>query len=150
MSAARQAQLTDERKTSHATEGLRQAARDILADGGITPGYFKMQLAKGAIWSPVRIWQGFGWEPKCHHARGLWCWRALLNGAPVRLERVWPACVWFPIRRTEYHYRLSLFRHAVRHEPNLPEASPHQKVNFEELEFDFVRMKEQGNGDQSR
>lgn len=136
----RESELKLTTTVKHASDGLRQAARDAIAEGRLSAGFFRVQLARGSVWSPCRIWRGFGWENGTHHFReSMWTWRALLNGVQVPVERVWPGCAWYPITRGEYFYRLALFRHAVRYEPHLPEASPYQKVDFETMRFSFAK-----------
>lgn len=125
---------TPRRVASHAAEGLRQAAFDLISDNKIEPGFYKMQLATRSVWSPVRIWRGFGWEIGGFHFREVMVdWRALLNGVVVPLRRVWPACAWEPITMGEYRFLLAMRRYARRHAPQLPEARPYQRIDFASL-----------------
>ena len=103
-----------------------------------TAGHYRLRLRKGAPWSAVRIWQGFGTDPLTGETleRG-WIWRATLNGVEVRPERVWPNCAGEPIDRAEHDYLVAIHRHAVEHEPDLPEAAPYTPVDWSKLSFDF-------------
>lgn len=122
------------RRVHHATAGIRQARSDMVADGHVRPGFYRLQLVTRAPWSVVRLWHGFGWEPGSFHAREVTqAWRALLNGSPVALERVWPRCAREPITRGEYRYRLALHRWCLKYARHRPEASPDQPVDFVRL-----------------
>lgn len=105
-----------------------------------TAGHYRMRLRKGAVWSPVHVWQGFGRDPLTGEVlERAWMWRAELNGVEVPVERVWPNCAGGPITKAEYDYKLALFRHAIQHEPDLPEAAPYTRVDYGTLRFDFGR-----------
>lgn len=101
-------------------------------------GWYRRRLVKGGPWCPVRIWFGPSFDP----ATGEWCdrshcWRATINGDQVPVETVWPWCAGEPITEPEHEYLVALHRHAVAHEPTLPEASPRAAVNIRELSLPF-------------
>ena len=102
-------------------------------------GLYRVRLAKEpAPWCPLRIWQGFGLDPETRQEleRG-WLWRAELYEREVDVWRFWPYCAADPIPASEYQYMLALHRHATKHEPHLPEASPRQTVDYNTLTFQF-------------
>ena len=125
---------TTVRRVGPETAGMRQARADLIADNHVRPGFYRLQLVARAPWSVARIWHGFSIEPGTHHFREVTLgWHALLNGAAVAIERVWPRCAWEPITRGEYRYRLSLHRWCLKYARHRPEASPDQPVDFVRL-----------------
>jgi hypothetical protein len=130
-----------------AREGIKNAIKDIISEGHLVAGFYRVRLGRRSVWSPCRLWRGFGWESGTFHARGMWCWRASLYGKPVRVERVWPECAWYPIARSEYHYRMDLYRYAIARAPHLQEASPYRAIDFGELRFGFAKRKREREDD---
>lgn len=99
-----------------------------------TAGLYKMRLVKGGPWCPVRVWHGFGADPAGGEPRGMFCWRAEINGREERIDRAWPWCAGQPIPQAEYDYLLALHRHAVAYEPALPQAAPRSPINLRTMQ----------------
>lgn len=101
---------------------------------GDTPeaGLYKTQLVKRGPWVPVRIWRGFPIDPETGETReaGGWLWRALVNGEPTSIWRVWPYCGRNRISTEEYWYLLDLNTWARKYAPYAPEANPRQPVDL--------------------
>jgi hypothetical protein len=101
-------------------------------------GHYRMRLVKGGPWVPVMIWQGYGLDPETRQVieRG-WIWRAMQYDDEVDVWSVWPACAGEPIKPEEYRYQCALRRHALAHDPSMPEADPRKPVDWNKLRFQF-------------
>lgn len=58
-------------------------------------------------------------------------WQAELNGKPIDLERVWPACTKDPIDERTYRYMADSHDYAVRNAPFDPRAMPHKATDWD-------------------
>lgn len=97
-----------------------------------TAGFYRVKLARGAVWSPVKFWFGppadpVTGEPLDRSPR----WQALVrdqlwDGDPIEL---WTWCAGQPIGENEYEYLCAIHRHASVHDPTQPEAAPREAVN---------------------
>jgi len=117
-------------------------ARERFPDS-VTPdrpvaGHYRMKLVKGGPFVPVMIWRGFGLDPETRTPieRG-WIWRAMQYDDEVDVWAVWPNCAGEPITAAEYRYQCALRRHAVEHDPAMPEADPRKPVDWNSLRFEF-------------
>ena len=68
-----------------------------------TAGFYRFRMRSGGMLVGVRIWHGQPADPVTGEPldRAL-RWQAMVNGAPVDLERVWPACGRDPTTEAEY------------------------------------------------
>jgi hypothetical protein len=95
-------------------------------------GHYKMRLGKKAAWSAVRIWLGQFIDDN-GDPRGMFCWRAEINGREVDIHDAWPYCAGRRIDKAEYDYMRSVHEWAASDAPHSPEANPRKPV-------DFIRM----------
>lgn len=85
-----------------------------LAVGGFDPdtpieGYYRLRLARGAVWSAVRIWHGPPLDPDTGEEMDRsWRWQATINGALVEIDRVWPRCAADRIDQREHDYLIRI------------------------------------------
>lgn len=95
-------------------------------------GHYRVKLAKGAVWSPVKLWFGPPLDPVTGEELDRSPrWQALVRGK--LWERgvldLWAWCAGQPIGENEYEYLMAIHRHASAHEPDMPEASPREAIN---------------------
>lgn len=93
-------------------------------------GHYKLRLGKRSVWSAVRIWLGHAADPDGGEPRGMFCWRAEINGKEVDIHRAWPYCAGNRIDKTDYDYILAVMDWAATDAPHAPEAKPTATVNF--------------------
>ena len=109
-----------------------------LQDGEVRPGYYRMRLVKGAATSVVRIWYGPPRDPVTgEELDRSWRHHAEVNGVPMPLDRVWPACIGEPIDRETHDFYVADRRWAAQHAPHLPEAQPDQAVDWSTAPLPF-------------
>jgi hypothetical protein len=61
------------------------------------------------------------------------CLRALIDGKPVPIDRVWTARSLRPVSHAEYAFRIGPLRRWARANPQMPEARPHKPVDLAAL-----------------
>lgn len=104
--------------------------------GEAVPGFYRTKLVKGGPWVGVR----FDVTPPAFGEDGEPLWdfaysltidgkeRDPFDGRVVSGE---------PITKAEFSYLERMREHAITHEPDMPEANPRQKVDFNTLHFNF-------------
>lgn len=101
-------------------------------------GFYRTKLVKGGPWVPVRIWYGPPLDPETGEELDRSPrWQALVNGeevdGPNEVEWVWVWCSNKGITEAEYRYMLAKKEHAEKFAPELPEASPREKIDLNKL-----------------
>lgn len=72
-------------------------------------GLYRMRLRSGGVAVGVRIWHGPPLDPVTGETMDRsWRWQAAVNGAPIDIERVWPACADDPIDQSEHDHLAGL------------------------------------------
>lgn len=109
----------------------------IDPSGEPNPGHYKTRLVKGGPFVPVELAVTVPPQDEDGELLADVAFRLTINGeekdpfglgAPLSGERITAA---------EYAYLDAMRRHAVTHEPDMPEANPRQKVDFNTLRFNF-------------
>lgn len=96
------------------------------------PGFYRLRLRKGAMFSAVRIWSGPPIDPATGEEvpeRGVRL-QASINAEPVPLERVWPQCAKNPITEAEHDHILRTQDWGRTHAPDSPQADPRRPVDL--------------------
>lgn len=93
-------------------------------------GFYRFRLRSGGMLVGVRIWWGPPLDPvtgeeldRSHR------WNAAINGRPVDLGRVWPACGREPSTAEEYAFLSAQQTWGERHAPDAPQADPTRRVD---------------------
>lgn len=93
-------------------------------------GFYRFRLRSGGMMVGVRIWHGAPLDPvtgeeldRSHR------WNAAVNGRPIDLERVWPACARNPSNAEEYAFLSAQQDWGERHAPDAPQADPTRRVD---------------------
>ena len=96
-----------------------------------TAGWYQISLVRGGPKVGIRIWNGPPKDPVTgEELDRSWRWQAEANGAPIDLDRVWPACGRAPIPEAEYAYLTKMAQWAARHAPDSPAANPRQPIDL--------------------
>lgn len=101
-------------------------------------GFYWRRFVKGGPKIPVRLWHGAPIDPETgEELERSHRWQAMVNGDLVTGDtaviEVWISCAGNPIDEAEYDYLLALKNHAVRHEPDLPEAAPNSPIDLHRM-----------------
>lgn len=97
-----------------------------------TAGHYRMRLVARGPWVPCKIWFGPPLDPLTGEELDRSPrWQAEVRGKPYDRDvlDLWTWCAGQPIGANEYLYLLAIHRHASAHEPDMPEAAPHEKIN---------------------
>ena len=111
------------------------------------PRFFAVQLAKGAVRTPLKVWYGHPQDPDTGETltERPAMWRGILDGEPCDMyprngggfilefgngPSVEPIIVGDLIDEDEYEYLTQRNAHAREYEPAAPEANPRKPVNF--------------------
>lgn len=98
-----------------------------------TAGFYRVKLARGAVWSPVKLWFGPPLDPLTGEELDRSPrWQALVRGFLWERDvlELWTWCAGQPIGESEYEYLLAIHRHASAHEPGMPEARPREQIDL--------------------
>lgn len=96
-------------------------------------GFYKVRLARGAVWSPLRIWFGPPHDPLTGEELDRSPrWQALCRGEEIDVWRVWPYAGRFPIDAATYAYMMDLAEWA-KSAPDAPEHKPRERVDLNRL-----------------
>lgn len=112
----------------------------VVPLSALRDGYYRTRMVSGGPWCPVRIWFGPPADPDTgelidRSPR----WQATLRGLQYEgdVASLWSWCAKHPITEAEHNYMVATARHAVTHEPEMPEASPREKIDFNKLRVRF-------------
>jgi hypothetical protein len=110
------------------------------------PGFYAMRLGRERPLAPALIYQlcpmvvpelpvldGPHPDEWCRPLDRSPCYRALIDGRPAALDRVWTARSLRPVSPAEYWFRLGRLRRWARRDPARPEAHPQRRVDFSRL-----------------
>lgn len=102
------------------------------------PGFFRIRLVKGGPWVAARIEHRPSRDPLTGELLDRSpLWRVTIAGEelpaspdPLRagVFRVWHSGQ--PISESEYRYLTARREHAIRYEPDLPEAAPRERIDL--------------------
>jgi len=89
-------------------------------------GYYRFRLVAGGVRCGVRIWYGPPHDPVTgEELDRSWRWQAHLDGVPIDIDRVWPACAKLgPISIADYERRVKRKLWAQGHAPQSAYANP--------------------------
>lgn len=96
-----------------------------------TPGHFYRRYVRGGVKVPVRIWIEPG--DRCPETDELLSddvIRCEVAGEPADPMIEWVFCCDRPITKAEHDYLLAVMRHAERHDPSAPEATPRAPIDL--------------------
>jgi hypothetical protein len=110
------------------------------------PGFYVMRWRRGTPLVPALIYQlcpmvipqptavdGPNPEEWCRPLDRSPRFRALINGKPVAVDRIWTARSLRPVSPAEYAFRIGPLRRWARANPAMPEARPGQPVDLAAL-----------------
>lgn len=106
--------------------------------------YWRVKLAAGAPWSPLRIWTGYPVDPVTSETltERPCLWRACLNGTDVDISEVViefdgqsgdPVVKGEQVDAAEYQYLLERHIWARRYDPTDIAANPRKKIDLHAL-----------------
>ncbi len=99
-------------------------------------GTYYTRLVRGGPRCPVRIWYGPPADPLTGELLDRsWRWQSELLGEEADAWHL--AGRVHPISRGEYDYLLATYKHAVTHEPDMPEACPRTPYDLDTMEPHF-------------
>ena len=99
-------------------------------------GYYKLRLARGAVFVPIHLWFGPTPDPDFpeNDMDRSPRWHAVRRGVEVEnataVMDIWHVCAARPIDVREYGYMLAVCRHADRHNKNSPHAKPRKAIEL--------------------
>lgn len=94
-------------------------------------GYYRTKMVRGGPWCAVFIWHGPTPDPETGEPLDRSPhWQATVNGAEIDVWNVWPFVSDKRIEREEYDYLMALSKHAKTHAPEMPEAEPTKRIDF--------------------
>lgn len=99
-------------------------------------GYYQTRLVAGGPWCPVKIWYGLPADPVTGELLDRSPrWQALFLGEMFEgnVFGLWCRCAGSPISKAEYDYQVAMHRHAVEHEPDMPEAAPKTRIDHHKM-----------------
>lgn len=106
----------------------------VVGDWPPTAGFYRGRMVRGGPWLAIRIWFGPPLDPdtgeECDRAKR---WQATRGGAEADPRQLWPYVANHPIAEAEFNYMSALRAHAVKHEPDMPEAAPTSPVDLNRL-----------------
>lgn len=111
------------------------------------PEFYRVRLAKGAAWVPLKIWFGHPTDPVTHEILGERpaTWRAVRNGKDEAIEdcviemmggyglMALPCVGGECITETEYNYLTELNAHCRVHELESYEANPRKAIDMNKI-----------------
>lgn len=93
--------------------------------------FYRFRMRSGGMLVGVRIWFGAPLDPvtreeldRSHR------WNAAVNGRPIDLERVWPACAGEPTTAADYEFLSKQQAWGEQHAPDSAYADPLRKVDL--------------------
>lgn len=104
---------------------------DLPQIGRPVEGLYKIRLVRDGPWTAVRLWNGPPPDPDQpgQFLDRHWRWQATINGESVEVDRVWPFCFKNRVDQAEYDFLVRKVRHGQLWQPDLPEASPENKID---------------------
>lgn len=94
-------------------------------------GHYRTKLVRGGPFVAVRIWYGAPVDPesgelldRSHR------WQATINGNDTDPYEIWPYVGGRAIPKVEYDYLMALSKHAKTFAPEMPEAEPTRRIDF--------------------
>ncbi len=118
-----------------ARAALNYSERRPLLPGSVDPdvptaGFYRWKLARGGHPVGLRIFWGQVRDPDTGELLERWNWQAEVNGRPIDLYRVWPACACERISEAEHDHLVSLERWGRENAPHSPQANPNRPIDL--------------------
>lgn len=97
-------------------------------------GFYRTKLVRGGPWVPVRIWYGPSRDPETGEEldRSPY-WQAECNGKEADALELWTWVAGREIPEAEYLFMMAKKDYAEKFAPELPEASPREKIDLNKL-----------------